>query len=80
MFRYIFLFHLLYCAGKSDLEVAAMMDTNGDGELTKDELKHGVVDLKGIALDKITSDEIDLVWDTVLGSTAVIDLQGGIVI
>merc|ERR1719153_1917286 len=62
-------------AGKSDLEVAAMMDTNGDGKLAKDELKQGVVDLRGTELDGIASEEIDMVWENLLGSEDVVDLQ-----
>merc|ERR1712212_205353 len=65
-------------AGKSDAELAAMMDQNGDGKLTKNELKEGLVDLTGNAeLDDIANDELDLLWSHLADSNGVIDLSGG---
>ena len=61
--------------GKSDQEVGAMMDTNGDGKLTKGELKQGLADLSEVELDAIESDEVNLAWDILMDPSETIDLQ-----
>merc|ERR1711990_298353 len=40
-----------------------MIDTNGDGRVTKDELKNFLVTLTGAELDDIGNAEIDVLWN-----------------
>jgi len=59
--------------GKSDEEVAAMMDKNGDGVLSKEELKQGLIDLTGVGMDEVDMDLLNLVWDSLVGPKGTID-------
>merc|ERR1712133_67083 len=61
--------------GKSDQGIASIMDKNGDGDLTKEKVKQGLVDLTEVELEEISNAEIDLLWDRLVGSTGVIDLR-----
>jgi len=49
--------------GKSVEELVAMIDTNGDGRVTKNELKNFLVTLTGAELDDIGNAEIDVLWN-----------------
>merc|ERR1712135_215825 len=62
--------------GKSDEEVAAMMDKNGDGVLSKEELKQDLVDMTDVAFDEVDIDELNLVWDSLVGPKETIDIEG----
>merc|ERR1712135_199190 len=59
--------------GKSDEEVAAMMDKNGDGVLSKEELKQGLIDLTGVGMDEVDMDLLNLVWDSLVGPKGTIE-------
>merc|ERR1712135_100193 len=62
--------------GKSDEEVAAMMDKNGDGVLSKEELKQDLVHMTDVAFDEVDIDELNLVWDSLVGPKETIDIEG----
>jgi len=63
--------------GKSDEEVAAMMDKNGDGVLSKEELKQGLIDLTGVGMDEVDMDLLNLGWDSLVGPKEIIDMKSG---
>merc|ERR1719187_2028115 len=63
--------------GKSDEEIAAMLDKNGDGVLSKEELKQDLVDMTDVAFDEVDNDELNLGWDSLVGPKETIDMKGG---
>ena len=66
-------------AGKSDQEVLADIDSDGNGLVTKDELKNFLVLMTGTELDDIGNAEIDVLWNQ-LGLQDTIAIAGQVLI